>query len=121
MEGDIDYFVAGIGTGGTICGTGRYLKEKDPSIKVIAVDPFGSVFYEYFKTGKLGTPHSYSLEGLGDEEIIECPDFSLIDEMIQVCDKESFIATRNLHRGKRFLPVVRQVLQCLGYGVWLNL
>ena len=54
MEGRIDYFVAGIGTGGTIGGAARYLKEKDPSIQVVAVDPVGSVFYDYFHHQETG-------------------------------------------------------------------
>ena len=96
MEGRIDYLVAGIGTGGTICGTGRYLKEQDPSIKVIAVDPEGSVFYDHFHTGRHGRPGRYLIEGLGDEEIIGCPDFELIDDMYRVSDREAFLAAREL-------------------------
>src|SRR3954466_4906351 len=61
---EIDAFVAGIGTGGTICGVGKYLKEKRPSCQVIAVDPVGSIVYDYFKTGKLYTaPKTYKIEG----------------------------------------------------------
>lgn len=96
MEGRIDYFVAGIGTGGTIGGTARYLKEKDPAIRVVAVDPVGSVFYEYFKNKKKVAPGPYLLEGLGDEFLIHCADFSVIDDMLQVTDKEAFLAAREL-------------------------
>jgi len=103
MEGRIDYLVAGIGTGGTICGTGRYLKEQDPSIKVIAVDPEGSVFYDHFHTGRHGRPGRYLIEGLGDEEIIGCPDFSLIDDMYRVSDREAFLAARELARSDAIL------------------
>jgi len=98
MEGRIDLFVAGIGTGGTISGVARYLKERDPSIRVAAVDVEGSVFTEYFRSGHVETPSPYRLEGLGDEEIIECPELDLIDEMIQVSDREAFLATRELVR-----------------------
>ncbi len=96
MEGRIDYFVAGIGTGGTIGGTARFLKEKDPRIQVVAVDPVGSVFYEYFRNRRKVKPGSYLLEGLGDEFLIHCADFSVIDEMFQVTDKEAFQAAREL-------------------------
>ena len=101
MQGKIDYFVAGIGTGGTIGGTARYLKEKDPNIKVIAVDPVGSVFYDYFCHHKKVPPGPYLLEGLGDEFLIHCADFSVIDEMIQVTDKDAFMTARELalHEG----------------------
>jgi len=98
MEGRIDHFVAGMGTGGTLCGAGRYLKEQDPGIKVVAVDPVGSVFYEYYRTGVVGEPKPCLLEGLGDEEIIGCPEFELIDDMIQVTDSEAFLAARDLAR-----------------------
>jgi cystathionine beta-synthase len=96
MEGRIDYFVAGIGTGGTIGGTARYLKEKDPAIRVVAVDPVGSVFYEYFHNHKKVKSGPYLLEGLGDEFLIQCADFSVIDDMVQVTDKEAFQAAREL-------------------------
>jgi cystathionine beta-synthase len=96
MEGRIDYFVAGIGTGGTIGGTARFLKEKDPKIKVVAVDPLGSVFFEYFRSRKLIKPGPYLIEGLGDEFLIHCADFSVIDDMFQVTDREAFRAAREL-------------------------
>ncbi len=96
MQGRIDYFVAGIGTGGTIGGTARYLKEKDPAIQVVAVDPVGSVFYEHFRSGKMVKPGPYLLEGLGDEFLIHCADFSVIDDMFQVTDREAFLTAREL-------------------------
>jgi len=98
MEGHIDYFVAGIGTGGTISGISRYLKEKDPNIKVIGLDPVGSIFYNYFKTGKISSSSHYLIEGLGDEFLIQCPEFDLIDDIYQVTDKESFSHARLLVR-----------------------
>lgn len=96
--GEIDVFIAGIGTGGTLSGTAKYLKEKKPDIKVVAVDPIGSVFYDYFKTGKLPEPSVYKVEGIGEDYLVEAVDFSLIDDIIQVDDKESFLAARDLAR-----------------------
>jgi cystathionine beta-synthase len=98
MEGRIDYFIAGIGTGGTICGVARYLKEQDPTVKVIAVDPEGSVFYDHFHHGRLVRPGGYLMEGLGDEEIIGCPEFELIDDMYRVGDRDAFLACREMAR-----------------------
>jgi cystathionine beta-synthase len=103
MDGRIDYLVAGIGTGGTISGVARYLKEQDPGIKVIAVDPVGSVFHDYFMTGKPGEPKPGLIEGLGDEEVIGCPEFDLIDEMYQVTDREAFLTARELARKEAIL------------------
>ncbi len=94
---DIDVFVAGIGTGGTVCGVGKYLKEHKPSCKVIAVDPVGSIVYDYFKTGNLkSAPKTYKIEGIGEDFIPKNYDFSVIDDMIQVEDKESFLMTREM-------------------------
>ena len=103
MDGRIDYLVAGIGTGGTVCGVARYLKEQDPTIKVVAVDPQGSVFYDHFHHRRHGEPEPYLLEGLGDEEIIGCPDFELIDDMYRVSDREAFRAARGLARREAIL------------------
>ena len=96
MGGKIDFFVAGIGTGGTISGVARYLKEKDPNIKIIGVDPKGSIFYDYFHSKKIITPSPYLLEGLGDEFLIKCVDFSLIDDIFQVRDIDAFRTARLL-------------------------
>jgi len=96
MEGRIDYLVAGVGTGGTICGCSRFLKEKDPSIKVIGIDPAGSIFYDYFHTRKIVPSARYVLEGLGDEFLIKCVDFSLMDDMYRIEDREAFRMTREL-------------------------
>ncbi len=96
MDGKIDIFVAGIGTGGTISGVGKFLKEKNPNIKVIGVDPEGSVFYEYFKTGKMPKPHVYKVEGIGEDYLVKDVDFSVIDDIIQVGDKESFMMARRI-------------------------
>lgn len=98
MDGRVDYLVAGIGTGGTISGTGRYLKEQDPRIRVVAVDVEGSVFTEWFHHHRLCRPRPYRLEGLGDEEIIGCPEFEVIDDMLQVSDRDAFLAARELAR-----------------------
>jgi cystathionine beta-synthase len=103
MQGRIDALVAGMGTGGTICGVARYLKEQDPRIQVIAVDPVGSVFYGHFKNGRAGVPGRSLLEGLGDEEVIGCPQWDLIDDMLQVTDRDAFLAARELARTEAIL------------------
>ncbi|HXF48815.1 MAG TPA: pyridoxal-phosphate dependent enzyme [Verrucomicrobiae bacterium] len=96
--GKFDAFVAGIGTGGTLSGIGRFIKEKNPNIKIIAVDPVGSVFYTYFKTGKLPTPHAYKVEGVGEDMLVKAMDFSVVDDIIQVNDRECFFTARRLAR-----------------------
>jgi len=95
-KGSLDYLVAGIGTGGTFSGTAKFLKEKDLKIKAVAADPEGSIFYEYFKTGKLIEPRQYKVEGIGQDHLVNAMDFSLVDDIIQVDDKESFLMARRL-------------------------
>lgn len=94
---DIDIFIAGIGTGGTVCGVSKYLKEHKPTSQVVAVDPVGSMVYEYFKYGTMKSiPKTYKIEGIGEDFIPKNYDLSLIDDMVQVEDKESFLMTRDL-------------------------
>lgn len=95
-DGKITHFISSIGTGGTISGTGRYLKEKNPDIKVIGADPLGSIFKTYKETGKIikGTP--YLVEGIGQDCLPENVHFQYIDQIINISDRESFAAARLL-------------------------
>ena len=97
-DGKIDYLVGGVGTGGTMSGTCRFLKEKKLKIKTIAVDPVGSVFYDYFKTKGLIKPHVYLVEGIGEDMLVETMQFDFIDDFVQVTDKNSFLMARKLAR-----------------------
>ncbi len=96
--GKLDALVVGMGTGGTISGMGKYLKEKNPDIKIIGADPVGSLYYEYFKTGNLGAAHSYMVEGVGEDFLPSTMNFDVVDDVIQVGDKESFVIARRLGR-----------------------
>lgn len=100
--GAIDAAVITMGTGGTITGIGRYLKERNPRIRIVGVDPVGSIYAEYFRNG-LKMPENpyfktYKVEGIGEDIIPKAIDFRYIDEVVQVSDKESFIAARRLAR-----------------------
>jgi cystathionine beta-synthase len=97
--GAITHFVCGVGTGGTITGTGRYLKERNPAVKVIGIDPQGSVLREYFTTRHI-TPvlKTYKVEGIGQDYVPGVLDFSVVDEMVEVTDRESFHMARRLTR-----------------------
>jgi len=96
LNGRIDYLIGGIGTGGTIIGAGKFLKEKNPNIKIIGIDPVGSVFYNYFKNKKLITPSRYLIEGIGDEFLIKTAQLDLLDDMFQVDDKTAIEWTKKL-------------------------
>ena len=96
--GELDAVVIAMGTGGTISGLGKYLKERKPDIKVIGVDPVGSVYYDYFRTGKLVDAHAYRVEGFGEDFLPTTMDFDVLDEVIRVSDKDCFQWTRRVVR-----------------------
>ncbi len=99
-EGKITHFVAGMGTGGTISGTSRYLKSKNKNIKIIGVDPVGSVYKSFHETRNFDKTQvaPYLTEGIGEDIIPENMDFDIIDEVIQCSDKDAFLTTRALAR-----------------------
>ena len=96
--GDFDVFVAGIGTGGTLSGVARYLKSRNPGIRVVAVDPVGSIFYDQIVSNHLTEPGRYYVEGLGSDVPCGALDISVIDEIVQIDDQESFDLARRLIR-----------------------
>lgn len=95
-EGTIDTLVLGLGTGGTMTGIGRYLREQNPKIKIVGVDPVGSLYYDYFHTKKTVTPHVYLIEGIGEDFFPTTADLSLLSDVVQVGDKESYLTARKL-------------------------
>jgi len=97
-EGKITHFVSGIGTGGTISGTGRYLKERDPRIKIIGADPVGSIYKTYKETGKVPETTPYLVEGIGQEVLPANAHMQYVDEVLNVTDRESFETARQLSR-----------------------
>lgn len=97
-EGKITHFVSGVGTGGTISGTGRFLKEKNPNVKIIGADPYGSIFKSYKETGRFPEATPYLVEGIGQSLPVGNADMSVIDEIINITDRESFEFARQLGR-----------------------
>lgn len=99
-EGKITHFVVGVGTGGTISGVGRYLKEKNPDIKIWGIDTFGSVFKKYHETGIFDENeiYPYITEGIGEDILPENVNFDVIDHFEKVTDKDGAIYTRRLAR-----------------------
>jgi cystathionine beta-synthase len=96
--GNFDAFVAGMGTGGTISGCGKYFKEKKPSMQIVGVDPIGSLYYDFVKTGRITKPFSYKVEGIGEDFFPTTMNLKILDEVIRVDDKECFTMTRELTR-----------------------
>lgn len=94
--GDFDVFMCGVGTGGTISGTGKYLKSVMPDVKIVGVDIEGSILAPFWKTGEVIEAHGYVLEGIGEDIFPDNLDFSVIDDFVMIDDKESFVMTRRL-------------------------
>jgi cystathionine beta-synthase len=95
-EGKITHFVCGVGTGGTISGVGKYLKEKNPNIKIIGVDPIGSLYYEKVKHGTVGKATTYVVEGIGEDFFPKSMNLDILDDVLQVNDEECFVVARRL-------------------------
>src|ERR1041385_7996623 len=95
-EGRITHFVAGLGTGGTISGTGRFLKEQNPQVRVVGADPYGSVFKTYKETGRTHEATPYLVEGIGQEVIPANVHMRYVDEIVNVTDRDSFELSRQL-------------------------
>jgi cystathionine beta-synthase len=95
-EGKITHFVCGMGTGGTISGAGKYLKEKNPAIQIVGVDPEGSLYYDFHKTGQVAKGRTYVVEGIGEDFFPSTMDMKILDEVIQVNDEECFVVARRL-------------------------
>jgi cystathionine beta-synthase len=97
-EGRVTHFVCGIGTGGTFSGAAKYLKEQNPAVEAIAVDPEGSVFSDYIRNDSLSEGYTYNVEGIGSDVITEALHRDYVDEVITVSDKDSFNRARLIAR-----------------------
>ncbi|HEU4955677.1 MAG TPA: pyridoxal-phosphate dependent enzyme [Gemmatimonadales bacterium] len=102
-EGKVTHLVAGAGTGGTVSGAGKYLKEKNPKVRVIAADPIGSLYTHYHRSRILGEGHPYKVEGIGGDKIPSTLWFDYVDEFRQVPDRTSFSLARRLAREEGIL------------------
>lgn len=117
---DIDVFICGIGTGGTVTGVGKFMKENKPGVEIIAVDPIGSIVYDTFKFGVAKSPaEGYLIEGIGEDFIPGNYDFDQIDDIVQVGDKESFLMTRDLLRSEGIYAGVSSGCALVGAKKWL--
>ena len=99
-DGKITHFVVGVGTGGTISGVGKFLKEQNPNIQILGIDTYGSVFKKYHETGIFDENeiYPYITEGIGEDILPKNVDFSLIDHFEKVTDKDAAVMTRRLAR-----------------------
>lgn len=102
-QGAFDVFCAGMGTGGTLSGSGRYFKEHNENIQIVGVDPVGSLYFDYVKHGKTITPQSYKVEGIGEDFFPSTMNLGILDDIVQVSDAQSFRMARHLVRREGIL------------------
>jgi cystathionine beta-synthase len=95
---DFEVFCAGMGTGGTLSGTGKFLREKKPGIKIVGVDPVGSLYYDFVKQGRVTKSFSYKVEGIGEDFFPTTMNLGILDDVVRVDDRECFLTTRDLTR-----------------------
>ena len=121
-ERRITHYVAGAGTGGSISGTARYLKEHNAAIKVIGVDPFGSVYFKYFHTGEFDEDEisPYLTEGVGEDILAGNMDFEIVDDYVRVTDEESMKMTRRLAREEGLFVGQSSGMAVSGALQWLH-
>ena len=96
--GDFEVFCAGMGTGGTLSGVGKFLREHKPSIKIVGIDPVGSLYYDFVKQGRITKSFAYKVEGIGEDFFPTTMNLGILDDVVRVDDKECFLMTRDLTR-----------------------
>ena len=121
-EGRVTHLVSGAGTGGTISGSARYLKEQNPEIQIIGVDPFGSVYFKYFHTGEFDKNeiYPYVTEGVGEDILAKNMDFKVLDDYVRVTDRDSMQMTRRLAREEGLFCGQSSGMAVAGAKRWLD-
>jgi cystathionine beta-synthase len=102
-DGRVTHFICSPGTGGTVTGAGRYLKQQNPEVRVVAGDPVGSIYTEYAKTHQKGEGHPYKVEGIGGDKIPTSLDFDVVDEWMYVADRDAMLMARRLAKEEGLL------------------
>ena len=102
-DGRVTHFICSPGTGGTVTGAGRYLKQQNPKVRVVAGDPVGSIYTEYAKTHQKGEGHPYKVEGIGGDKIPTSLDFDVVDEWMYVADRDAMLMARRLAKEEGLL------------------